>query len=45
MAKGKNCPMCGHYMVSVSEKYQPLGCDIVYECRACRFRERVFEFK
>lgn len=57
MAKGRNCPVCGRSMAVKSERRQPMGSDVVYECRntACRnyistdgrypFRERVFEDK
>lgn len=47
MAKGKKCPQCGYPMWAESEKKEPAGSWIVYECRAekCKFREKVFEDK
>lgn len=45
MAKGKNCPMCGHYMVAIEEDEQSRGSWVVYECRSCGFREKIFESK
>lgn len=47
MAKSKMCPIktCGYYMIAVEEKEEPRGSYVVYECRACGFRERVFEPK
>ena len=47
MAKGKMCPQknCGYYMLAIEEKEEPKGSYVVYECRACGFREKVFEPK
>ena len=45
MAKGKECPMCNHYIYSLEEKSQPMGSWVVYEYRSRGFRERVFEPK
>jgi transcription elongation factor Elf1 len=44
-AKGKNCPMCGHYMYAISERIETMGNTVVYECRntSCKFQEKVFE--
>lgn len=47
MAKGMKCPQsnCGYYMIAVEEKEEPRGSWVVYECRACRNRIKVFESK
>ena len=45
MAKGMNCPDCDYYMVAIDEDDEPMGSWVVYECRACRKRIKVFERK
>lgn len=45
MAKGKICPHCKYYMLAIDEKEEPRGYRIIYECRACHFKENVFESK
>ncbi len=47
MAKGKKCPMCGHYMYAEREVDQPKGTWVYYRCRntGCQFTEKVFEGK
>ena len=45
MVQGRICPECGYYMYALSEKEEPEGTWILYECRneRCKFRERVYE--
>jgi DNA-directed RNA polymerase subunit M/transcription elongation factor TFIIS len=45
MAKGKNCPSCSHPMYAADVKEASKGSWIVYVCRSCGFREKVFESK
>lgn len=45
MAKGKKCPQCGYYMFALKEEDQPMGAWVLYECRKCKFQEKVFEGK
>jgi len=45
VAKGIKCPHCGGYMLGISEKNQPMGSWVVYECRKCDHTEKVFEDK
>ena len=45
MAKGMKCPDCDYYMYAVDEKNERMGSWVVYECRACHNRIRVFESK
>lgn len=44
MAKGKICPQCKKViMEAIDEKYYPAGTDVIYYCKQCDFKERVFE--
>ena len=47
MAKGKNCPQCGHYMRGDVVEECPAGDYIVYTCLSsrCGFKVKVFEDK
>lgn len=44
MAKGKICPQCKKViMYALSETHHPAGTDVIYYCKQCKFKERVFE--
>lgn len=45
MAKGMDCPRCGHSMWAKSEKDEPKGAWVVYVCRnnSCKHELKVFE--
>lgn len=45
MAKGKRCPICGHYMFAQHEQHQEKGTWVTYVCRnsTCGHTEKVFE--
>ncbi len=48
MAKGKNCPDCGHPMYAVKEEQAPKGAYVTYQCRNNKTKcgnIRVFEGK
>jgi len=43
MARGKKCPNCKNSMSAETQKDYPAGTEVVYFCRSCNFREKVFE--
>jgi predicted nucleic-acid-binding Zn-ribbon protein len=47
MARGKKCPVCGHYMYAEKEVTEKQGTTVWYVCRnnQCKFTEKVFEPK
>ncbi|MDO9512279.1 MAG: hypothetical protein Q7J34_11010 [Bacteroidales bacterium] len=45
MAKGRKCPYCGYYMLAEQENTQAAGSWVVYVCRSCGHKEKVFEDK
>jgi hypothetical protein len=47
LARGMNCPQCGTPMWAKSEKDEPAGTEVLYECnsRTCGFTVRKFEDK
>lgn len=46
MAKGKLCPQCKKIiMYALEEKYYPACTEVIYYCKPCNFKEKVFEDK
>ena len=46
MAKGMLCPQCKkNWMYALEEYYYPAGTKVVYYCKPCNFKEKVFEDK